>query len=234
MHGPIFSTLVGLDYSWQPWLLTGIAGGYERVDIYTGFNNGNQASNGVIFASYAAIRLSPSFSLDGQIGHAWIGYNGSHGGVSSAFTGDRWFGSANVKAKTTIDAWQLVGSVGYFYVAETQGSYTESNGNVVPSSMPYLGQVRVKGEVGYRFETQFGALTPFASARLEFDTQHGEAPVINSAGQRAAVSEFGTTFGAGLKADLGDYTSLILEGKTTQFRQYFEAYGVNASLRIRF
>lgn len=233
-NGPVTALTAGLDYKFENSLLFGIAGTYERSSIYTGFNNGNQASNGGVVTAYAAYRLTQNFSIDGEVGHGWIGYSGSHGGVTNSFNGDRWFGAANIKASTAIEAWRLSGSLGYFHVAETQNAFTESNGNAVPSSMPYLGQVRLKGQVGYQFDTNFGSLTPFASARLEYDASHGAAPVINAAGQRAARSEFGTTFGVGVRAELGDYTSLVVEGRASAFREYFEAYGINASLRLRF
>lgn len=233
-NGPVTALTAGLDYKWENSFLLGVAGTYERVSISTLFNNGTQNSNGGVVTAYAGYRLNANFSVDGEFGHGWIGYSGLHNGVTSSFSGDRWFGAANIKASTAIDAWRLSGALGYFHVAENQTAFTESNGNAVGSSMPYLGQLRLKGQAGYKFETEFGSLTPFASARLEYDTSYSTPAVINAQGQRAARSDFGTTFGVGVSADLGDYTSLVVEGRATAFRQYFEAYGVSASLRIRF
>ena len=233
-NGPVTALTGGLDYRFENSLLLGIAGTFEHSSISTLFNNGNQTSNGGVITAYAAYRLTQNFSIDGEFGHGWIVYNGLHSGVANTYNGDRWFGAANIKGSTAIDAWRLVGTVGYFHVSEVQDAFTETNGNAVPSLMPYLGQIRVKGQVGYQLDTSIGSFTPFASARLEYDVTHSAAPVINSAGQRAARSEFGTTFGIGVSAELGDYTSLSVEGRASAFRQYFEAYGINATLRIRF
>jgi hypothetical protein len=232
--GSIISGVAGADYRALPWLLVGIAGGYESSSIDTIFNSGKQWSGGAVVSLYSAIRLGNNLSFTVQGGRGWLNYWETHGGINGAFTGERWFGSANLNVGTAIDKWQLAGSLGYFFFTETQSSYTETNGNVVPSSTPYLGQIRLKGQVGYEFTTNWGTIMPFVSARLEFDTNYSDAPIISAQGQRAAYSPFGTTFGAGIKAKIGDSTSFILEGTTLQFRPYFESYGLNGSFRIKF
>jgi hypothetical protein len=233
-NGSIISGVAGTDYRFLPWLLVGVAGGYEGTNIYTGFNSGQQWSGGGVVSTYAAIRLAPDWSLTAQLGHGWLSYGETHQGVNGWFSGDRWFGGANINTGTKIDNWQLTGSLGYFFFTETQSGYTETNGNAVPSSTPYLGQIRLKGQAGYEFSTNWGSIMPFIGARLEFDVSHSDAPVISSTGSRASESIFGTTFSAGAKAKIGDRSSFILEGTTTQFRQYFESYGINGSFRITF
>jgi hypothetical protein len=233
-NGSIVSGVAGVDYRALPWLLVGVAGGYEGTSIFTNFNSGKQWSSGAVVSLYGAARLAQNWSLTAQVGKGWLSYWETHGGVNGSFGGDRWFGAANINAGTAIDKWRLTGSLGYFFFTETQSGYSETNGNFVPSSTPYLGQIRVKGQAGYEFTTDWGSIMPFVGARLEFDTNYSEAPIINSAGQRASNSIFGTTFSAGVKAKIGDRSSFILEGTTNQFRQYFESYGINGSFRINF
>jgi hypothetical protein len=246
-YGTIISGVAGVDYRFRDWLLFGIAGGYEGTNINTGFNIGNQLGSGGIVSVYSAVRLADSLSVTGQVGHGWLNYTENHQSVNGAFTGDRWFTAINLNFGTTIDTrlptgfhvgssgdWLLSGQIGYFYFAEVQSAYTETNGNAVASSMPYLGEVRLKGQVGYRFKTDWGSVIPFGSARLEFDTNYSDPPVISAQGLRASASNFGVTFSAGLKAALGERSSFIIEGTTTQFRQYFESYGINGSFRLQF
>jgi hypothetical protein len=233
-NGTILSGVAGVDYRALPWLLVGVAGGYEGTSINTNFNSGQQWSAGGVISVYGAARLAPSWSLSAQVGHGWLSYWETHGGVNGVFGGDRWFGAANINTGTNVDQWRLSGSLGYFFFTETQSGYSETNGNFVPSSTPYLGQIRLRGQAGYEFITDWGTIMPYVGARLEFDTSYSAAPIINSLGQRASYSWFGTTFSAGVKAKLGDRSSFILEGTTTQFRQYFEAYGINGSFRISF
>lgn len=233
-NGSIVSGVAGVDYRALPWLLVGVAGGYEGTNINTFFNSGQQWSSGAVVSAYGAVRLAPSWSLTAQVGHGWISYWETHGGVNGNFGGDRWFGAANINTGQNIDKWRLTGSLGYFFFTETQSAFTETNGNAIPSSTPYLGQIRVKGQAGYEFTTDWGTIMPFLGARLEFDVAYSDAPIISSAGQRASNSIFGTTFSAGVKTRIGDRSSFILEGTTTQFRQYFEAYGINGSFRINF
>lgn len=233
-NGSIVSGVGGVDYRALPWLLVGVAGGYETTSINTFFNSGKQWSGGAVVGLYSAVRLQDNLSLTAQLGHGWMNYWETHGGVNGAFGGDRWFGAANLNIGKSIDKWQLAASLGYFFFTETQSSYTETNGNFVPSSTPYLGQIRLKGQVGYNFTTDWGSIMPFIGARLEFDTSYSDAPVIAASGQRASYSPFGTTFSAGLKAKIGDNASFIIQGTTTQFRQYFESYGINGAFRINF
>ena len=233
-NGSIISGVAGVDYRALPWLLVGFAGGYESTSINTIFNSGLQWSSGGVASVYGAARLAPNWSFTAQLGHGWLSYWETHGGVNGNFGGDRWFGSASINTGQNIDKWQLSGSLGFFFFTETQSAFTESNGNFIPSSTPYLGQIRVKGQAGYEFTTDFGSIMPFIGARLEFDVSHSDAPVISSVGQRASLSTFGTTFNAGVKAKLGDRSSFVIEGTTTQFRQYFESYGINGSFRINF
>lgn len=233
-NGSIISGVGGVDYKALPWLLVGIAGGYEGTNINTFFNSGTQKSGGGVVSLYSAIRLDQDVSFTAQIGRGWLNYWENHNGVYGAFSGDRWFGAANINVGKRIDNWQLAGSLGYFFFTETQSSYTETNGNFVPTSTPYLGQIRVKGQAGYEFKTDWGSIMPFLAARLEFDTNYSDAPVISSTGLRASTSTFGTTFSGGIKARIGDSSSFIIEGTTTQFRQYFESYGLNGSFRIKF
>jgi hypothetical protein len=232
--GSIVSGVAGIDYKAVPWLLLGVAGGYEGTNINTYFNSGQQWSGGAVVSAYTAVRLAPDWSFTAQLGHGWMSYWETHGGVNGAFGADRWFGAANINAGRSIDQWRLAGSLGYFFFTETQSGFSETNGNFVPSSTPYLGQIRVRGQAGYEFATEWGSIMPFVGARLEFDVNHSDAPIISSLGQRASLSTFGTTFNAGVKAKIGDRSSFILEGTTTQFRQYFESYGINGSFRITF
>ena len=227
------SGVAGVDYRALPWLLVGVAGGYEGTNINTFFNSGQQWSSGAVVFLYGAVRLAPSWSLTAQVGHGWISYWETHGGVNGNFGGDRWFGCGQHQHRPEHRQVAAHRIARLFLLHLYQLAFTETNGNAIPSSTPYLGQIRVKGQAGYEFTTDWGTIMPLQRG-LEFDVAYSDAPIISSAGQRASNSIFGTTFSAGVKTRIGDRSSFILEGTTTQFRQYFEAYGINGSFRINF
>ena len=66
-----------------------------------------------------------------------------------------------------------------------------------------------------------------ATTDAGFGTFSASAPTfaIGNGGGKAAGDE---------PAKIGDRSSFMLEGTTTQFREYFQAYGINGSFRINF
>lgn len=232
--GGVFDGMGGADYSFANGALLGLSAGYEHIGLHTGFNNGGLHSDGFALAPYAALRLTPILSIDGEFGHTWVDYHEGHGGISGSYNGDRWFGTTNLNAKTAVDNWQLGSSLGLFYVSESQSAYTESNANPVANSTPYVGEVQLKGSLGYDFNMQWGRLTPYVSARLEFDPLQSSAAVINAQNQTVSQSNFGVTFGSGVNMAIGDRVTVDVTGTTSQFRRYFSDYGLTGTVRVAF
>ena len=232
-EGQIFTALAGFDYLFHDRILLGFAAGYERIDLDTGFNSGTLKSSGWAAAIYGGLILAPDLSIDFQVGHAWVDYSQAHGATGS-FKGDRWFGSTNLNAKQSFGNWRFAESFGYFHVNENQDAYVESNGNQVDGQTAYVGQVRVKGTVGYWMPMDWGSLMPYASTRLDFDVTKSAAPVINSQGQTTDNGDFGATFALGVTARTGPSMTGTIEATTTQFRRDFESYGLKGTMRVQF
>jgi hypothetical protein len=238
-HGRLFDGMGGADYCFAADCSThgamlGLAVGYEHIDLTTEFNNGSLHSNGYALAPYAAYKFSPVYGVSGQIGHTWVNYKEDHGGINGSYDGDRWFGTVDVTAKNNFNAWQLASDFGLFYLNEAQQAFVETNGNHVLSSTPYVGEIRFKNTLGYEFTTGWGHVTPFASARLEVDPLQSSAPVVNSQGQTLTLTNYGATFGAGTNIAIGDAVTVNLEGDTIAFRRDLNAYGFNATVRIKY
>tara|TARA_R110002110_G_scaffold314364_1_gene527536 strand:+ start:1278 stop:1667 length:390 start_codon:yes stop_codon:yes gene_type:complete len=126
-------------------------------------------------------------------------------------------------------------TLGYFYVTETQDAYTETGVGAltVPESKRHVGQIRIGGKAGYEIPTQFGSVTPYLSARAEFDVNKSSDPVLTS-GATVSRDDQGATFGAGLKAAMGENMTFALQATTTAFRNDYEARGLSATLSFRF
>lgn len=233
--GTISNLVGGLDYERDNGLLLGAAVGYEHLDINTGFNSGKLTSNGFGLSPYIGYRLNKVWSVDSQLSHVWARYNESRPNVTGNNNGDRWAVSGNLNANTEVGNGFLVGgSLGLFYVREFQSAYTESNGNRVEGTAPYTGEARLKGTLGYRVNAGDLVMIPNVFTRLEYDPIHSKAAVIDASGNHATTSDFGATFGLGLRGLYGDYTTITLEGTTEQFRPYQDDYGLNLTVRFVF
>jgi hypothetical protein len=237
--GPIYDALVGFDTRVTDQLLLGVAAGYEHIDITTGYNNGSLTGDSWTIAPYAAFQINQMFSIDATIGHTWASYDTDHasffGGNTGSTDGDRWFGAANIVAKQAVSQWRLSETLGYFYVTETQDSYTETGigGVFVPESTRHLGQIRAGGKVGYYIPTIYGYLQPYVSGRAEFDVDKSSDQII-TAGSTVSKSDFGATFGAGLKLGVGDSLTVSGEVRSTAFRNDYQAYGASATVAFKF
>jgi hypothetical protein len=237
--GHITTGLVGVDYLLNDRILVGFAAGYEGIHLDTGFNAGTLRSNGFTTALYGGYVLSPYQNIDFEFGHTGIDYNEMHEAAGSlagagSFGASRWFSSGDFNNKQVIGNWQFTESLGYLYLNEVQDQFVETNGSPVASSTIYLGELRAKGIVGYLIPMPWGSVTPYGLARLEYDPIRSAAPVINSLGQTVDNGRFGTTFNLGVSARSGDLITTSIEASTTQFRQYFQSYGVKGSLRVNF
>ncbi|HEX7775970.1 MAG TPA: autotransporter outer membrane beta-barrel domain-containing protein [Parvibaculum sp.] len=233
--GPIWDLLVGFDTKLSDQLLVGIAAGYERIDIDTGYNSGSLTGNSWTIAPYAAFQINKMLSVNATIGHTWASYDEDRPGASGSTDGDRWFGSANLVAKEAVNQWRLTENLGYFYVTETQDAYNESGlgGVAVAKSTRHLGQVRAGGKVGYYMPTIYGYLEPYVSGRAEYDVDKS-SDIIISSGTTVSRSDFGATFGAGLNVGVGDGLVVSGEVTSTAFRNDYQAYGASATVAFKF
>ncbi len=233
-RGPLTDALFGVDRLVLPNLIAGLAVGYKRADLDTEYNQGTYTGSGGTVAPYATYIIDRHFGVSGQLGYAGIEYDESHGGVSGSTYGDRWFGKLSFHARTRIDDWDLHASTSFSYVTETQGSYTELNGNFVPKNVVYDGTNSLRVSAGYRLPESWGVVTPFAKVRLLYDSIKSGAPVINTNGATATVGDFGAEFGCGANIAVGRDLTLTAEANTLQFMSNFQSYGLRVGAAMRF
>lgn len=234
--GNIYTALIGYDTIVNAKLLLGIAAGYERVRVDTDYNSGTVEGDAWTIAPYMSYAISDMLSVNAAIGHTWASYDFTHAVSATGSTdGDRWFGSANLVAKQTAGQWKLAETLGYFYVTETQDAYTETGvgGLTVAESDRHVGQLRIGAKAGYEIATSFGHVTPYVSARAEFDLNKSADPILTS-GATVSRDDKGATFGAGVKAAAGENMTFALEATTTAFRNDYEARMLSATLSFKF
>ncbi len=234
--GNIYTFLAGYDTKAGEKLTLGLAAGFERVLVDTGYNGGSVQGKAWTLAPYMSYAISDMLSVNAAVGRTWASYDLDHTVSATGSTdGKRWFGSANLVARQTSGSWKLSETPGYFYVTETQDAYTETGVGAlaVPESKRHVGQIRIGGKAGYEIPTQFGSVTPYLSARAEFDVNKSSDPVLTN-GATVSRDDQGATFGAGLKAAMGENMTFTLQATTTAFRNDYEARGLSATLSFRF
>ena len=234
--GDIYTFLVGYDAFVGDKLRVGLAAGFERILVDTNYNNGSVKSDAWTIAPYLAYQINDMLSVNASVGRTWASYDINHATSAVGSTdGERWFGAANLVARQTSGQWRFSETLGYFYVTETQDAYTETGigALVVPESTRHVGQLRIGGKAGYEIPVSFGSVTPFVSARAEYDVSKSADPILTS-GATVSQDDTGATFGAGVKAAMGDNMTFSLEATTTAFRNDYEARMLSATLSFKF
>jgi hypothetical protein len=172
--------LIGIDII--PWenSVWGIAGGYEKNDIETGFNRGEQDTDGYSVVSYFGALLTNTWSVDLSAGYTWLKTDQfrtdplTNNRVSSSPDADRWFGAFNLNGLWFINNWILGANAGALYARNTEDSFLESDGTMISSRTTRLSQVNAGGNVAY----SFGNFEPFVRGSYEYDLNATDIGVV--------------------------------------------------------
>ncbi len=236
--GTIHTGIIGVDRMWTDRVLGGLAVGYENPDVHLKYNGGTFKGNNYAVTPYGAYIFNENFSVDATAGYTWVNYDTTRNdnAVTGSITGSRLSASADANFNTMINKWSLGSTLGYMWLLEKQDAYTETGVGAAanPANQVRLGQGRWTNKAGYLIQEGWGSLTPYASVRLEYDISHTPSGIADSQGTPTANDRFGTTFGMGVNASVGNSTTFNLEGTSTQFREHVTNYGVSGTVRIGF
>lgn len=156
--GSNHSFLGGIDFGFWGDSILGVAFGYDKGDIDTTFNGGNQDTDSFTIAPYFGALLTDSFSVDFNMGYSRVDYDqfrtltGTTTRITSTPHADRWFSAFNLNGITFYDNWILGARVGWLYASSNIDSYTESNGNLVAESRTKLTTASIAGNIAYSFK----------------------------------------------------------------------------------
>ena len=200
LDGSRHSILAGVDIS--PWdrTLFGVAVGYENSDIDTGFNNGNQQSDGFTIAPYAGFLLTDLMSVDASLGYSRVSVDqyrtdpATGARINSDPASDRWFAMANFNLFKAYRQWFFGAQFGHLYMRNTQNSFIESNGVVRPKVVNKLSQLHLSGDVAY----SLGQFEPFARLTYEYDYSVTRVTVVGG-GPQPSNDDDGLVLGLGVR-----------------------------------
>jgi len=156
--GSNHSFLGGIDFSFWGDSILGVAFGYDKGDIDTTFNGGNQDTDSFTIAPYFGALLTDSFSVDFNVGYSRVDYDqfrtlpGTTTQVTSSPHADRWFTAFNLNGITFYNNWILGARVGWLYASSSIDSFTESNGALVAESRTKVTTASIAGDVAYSFK----------------------------------------------------------------------------------
>ncbi len=156
--GSNHSFLGGIDFSFWGDSILGVAFGYDKGDIDTTFNGGNQDTDSFTVAPYFGALLTDSFSLDFNVGYSRVDYDqfrtvtGTTTQVTSTPHADRWFSALNLNGIAFYNNWILGSRIGWSYASSSIDGFTESNGTVVSESRTKVTTASIAGDVAYSFD----------------------------------------------------------------------------------
>ena len=170
--------LGGIDFGFWDNTILGVALGYDKSDIDTTFNSGNQDTDSYTIAPYFGALLNDLLSIDFNIGYSRVEYDQYRTAgttrVTSSPSADRWFGAFNMNITKYIDRWIVGGRVGMLYATSTIDSYTESNSTVVATNKTRVGTTSIAGDVAY----SYGDFEPFLNLSYQYDFQLEEITAL--------------------------------------------------------
>ncbi len=233
--GTVSNAVVGYDRRLTENLVGGVALGYEKVLINTGYVAGGGSVEGdtVSLSPYLGYSLTDWLVVDATAGYARIGYRFKTSATEIGETmANRWFGATNLTAFERYGDTLLKASLGYLRIAEFQDSYTSNANSVNRASLANFGQMRAQLSAGEDVRTSYGVFTPTVFARYEYDLPH--TPKVDLAsGYRSTNDRDGVVFGIGVDMAMDDW-KFNLSGTTTQFRENTDVYGLSAVARYLF
>lgn len=224
--GEMFSGLVGFDYRVNDKLIIGLAGGYEKTDTDTTFNEGNEEATGWTVAPYLGYAINNNFSVDLSGGYSSLDYDMdridqiNRNTITGKTDADRIYGALNVNGNWNRNNFVYGASLGTLYVKEDKDGFTESGtgATTVASQTTKLGRVSLGLNAGY----DFGMITPYAKAKYGYDYEDGgtgDSTYLN--GGLGVSFDFGSSVTAGIESTAtkkGDYTDV---GGTVNLRVQF-------------
>ena len=169
--GSNHSFLGGVDFGFWDNTIIGIAFGYDKGDIDTTFNGGNQDTDSYTIAPYFGALLTDSMSVDFSVGYSNVKYDqfrvttGTTTQITSSPIADRWFSAFNLNGVSYYDKWILGARVGALYASSVTESFTESNGTVVGENRTKVGSVSIAGDAAYSWKD----FEPFVNLAYNYD-----------------------------------------------------------------
>jgi len=234
LKGDRHNLLAGVDISpWEKSVL-GVAVGYDRSDVDTTFNQGNQISTGRTLSVYAGYVLDKTWGIDASTGYSSVDNSqfrtdsGTALRVTSSPSGSRSFVSVNLNAITYRENWVFGARTGLLYARSLQNSFTESNGTAISQATTRLGQFNIGGDVAY----SLSKCEPFV--KLVYEKDFSMQKIQTATNPQPSNDSDDYLFGVGIRYFGSKGMSGNLEFNKRLLRTNFNENTLTATLRMDF
>jgi len=225
--------LFGLDTMPADNLLLGVSMSFERDDIDTHFNGGEQRTIGFSVTPYLGLLLNDWLMLDAAIGIGILSTDqfrlAGATRVSSDVDSTRIFGNVNATATWAFDKVLASGYAGMLYATQDDDDFLESNGTSIPDIRTNLGRFLLGGELAYAA----GAWEPYVSGTFEYDYTRSTVDFAPGVAQ-PDYDASDVLFAVGLRYFGNNNVSGALEYNTVLGRNDLSEHSFNANLRWEF
>jgi len=225
--GNLFSGMIGADYALTDKVTAGIGFGYEKTEIDTTFNEGNEEAKGWTVAPYVSYQYNDNYSVNLSAGYSALDYDmdridqQNRNIITGETDATRWFGALNFNGNWTNGDLSYGANIGTLYTKEKKDGFTEvgAGASTVADNTTTIGRASIGGNIGYEF---FDMMTPYVRAKYSYDYQDG-----------GSADESSINGGLGVNFAIGSAVSAGIEANGTTKGDYKEVGGT-ASLRIKF
>jgi outer membrane autotransporter protein len=180
-NGNFGITYLGADYLVTSSVLVGALVQFDWMTEKSKTLLSNVQGNGVMAGPYASVRLTPNLFFDARA--AWGTSDNKvdpFGLYQDKFTTSRWLAHANLTGNWQFGNYRVTPSAGLTYVEETQRSYTDTLGVLIPEQTVALGRFSVGPEIAYRYLAPSGVTyEPHVSVKGVWDFKRPDATSVD-------------------------------------------------------
>ena len=232
MNGNVYNMMGGIDRRLSTKLVTGLAVGFEDVEMITKFNNGTYRDRGITVAPYMGWTLNPDWTLDGSASYTFLDYDSArnNGAVHGNFDGARWGASSNLTGSFAKGNWRYQPRANASYTVELQNSYKDNLSTVVDANRFANGELSGGGKVGYDFGVP---ITPYFKGMAQWNFVRPDA-VIKSNGDKSLVYDYSGVAGLGGEYSKDGATASLEVDYNSLFERELDVWVLIARARWQF
>jgi hypothetical protein len=178
--GRVGLLFVGSYYRITPDMIMGALVQFDWAEDETGLLASKVNGTGWMAGPYLSARVFENIYLDLRAAWGRSSNDIDVAATTGSFDTSRWLVKGTVAGNWLFDCWRITPSAELAYVTESQDSFTNSAGVLVPGQDVSLGRLQFGPEVGYRFaHTAATIIEPFAAIKGVWDFDNPNVQVID-------------------------------------------------------
>lgn len=219
-EGDVNTAIVGLDKRVDERTIWGVAFHAERTETELRAVGRRSEKSGAGFTPYLAYAIDDNYTLDANIGMAWLGVDEPGRDMDA----QRFFGGVNLNGYWQYADWGLEGHVGWLHAQE---DFSESSTGVTPDDTR-MDRINLWGRINY----VDGPYQPYFIAGYTNDVRSPERYDGTAAAPRTDHDNF--ELGAGFNYFSDNSLAFNIEATTVAAKDNVDQESIRASVRMAF